>query len=351
MHGIRDMKRLAGLVVLTVSMALLLAACGDDPTPTPDPTETLYQAARGEGSVVILTNDDVYTRAATRGFNARYPGISVGLETGSPTERAAKVIAMERAGRFTVDVMMGSGRDVEPVVSRGLTLGPGEIDWNALGYPDDLIHAEGHLGLHWDFVYAHAYNTDLVNANDLPDTLAGFQAAEWKGKLVSSPFLYPAGMAFVSLSRGEDVGVKLAKDVFDAAEITLSNSYIELVENGEFPINLFSSITNVVASQRRGANVGFFFTPDMGTARLGMVILKDAPHPNAAKLFAQWLASEEGRTAMWDENANALVAGPYTTPMSQIVADQGVQLVLESDENWRERARLTGSVREAVIGQ
>lgn len=356
--NIQKQGKIMAVGLMALIMALVLAACGDDPTPTsaPAPTQAdfigdLYEKARAEGLVVILTNSDVYTRAAKRGFNQRYPGIEVGLETGSPTERAAKVIAMERAGRFTVDLMFGSGRDVEPVVSRGLTLGADDIDWATLGYPPELVLGEGHLPLHTDFVYAHVYNTDLVDPSDLPDTLEGFADPKWKGRIVSSPFLYPAGMAFVALASSEEEGVALAKKVFDEADITLSNSYTELVENGEFAINLFSSIGNAVLGQRRGANTDFFFTPNMGTARLGMVILKDAPHSNAAKLFVHWLSTEEGRAAMFDENANGLVAAPFDTYFTKVAEDQNVQLVLENDSNWRERARLTGVVREAVVGQ
>ena len=387
----RMQYRVGTLAVVALMLALVLAACGgDDPAPaspaaapaaaaavprsTPLPTPTtvpaaapakkaaapapaiedvLYAAALAEGGeIIILDGDDVYERIAARGFTDRFPGIKFSTEGARPTERSAKLIAQSQAGRIDVDMFSGSARDAEPVISRGLIAGAGEIDWDELGYPADLVQADGHLGIVWDFVYAHEYNTDLVDPADLPKKLTDFLDPRWKGKITASPFLYPAGFAFVALEQGEEATVALAKNVFDTQGITLTNSYLQLVESGEFAIAMYSSVNNTLNAQAAGAPVGFFFTEDMGTARLSVGLVKDAPHPNSAKLFFWWLNTEEGQQANLDEVSRARATGPgVDNQVSNIIADQNVALVLENDDNWQERARLTGAVRLGVIGQ
>lgn len=345
--------------LMALLMALALAACGDDPTPTPTAApvadsieDVLYQAALQEGQFVILDGDDTYARIAARGFTARFPGIEIITETGSPTERAPKLIAQDQAGQVDIDVYVGSARDGEPVISRGLLAGPGEIDWGELGYASDLILAEGHMGIVWDFVYAHAYNTDLVDAADVPKTLNDFLDPRWNGQLAASPFLYPAGFAFVALAQGEEQAVGIAKDIFDTQGVTLSNSYLSLLDGGEASILMYSSVNNTLNSQKAGAPVDFFFTEDMGTARLGVGLVKQGNNPNAAKLFFWWLNTPEGQRANFDESSRGRAAGTgVDNEISAIIESQNVSLVLESDANWKERARLTGVVREAVIGQ
>lgn len=373
MTGRRSFPWLLSAAV-ALALAALLAACGADATPTPPPTATatprpvqaaatatptpdriaqLYEAAKKEGKVVVFTNDDVYARIGKRGFTTRFPGIAIETESGTPTERASKVIAQERAGAITTDLLQGSARDVEPVVTRGLAVGPAEIDWRTLGYLPEFVLADGTLPVNWNFVYAHQYNTKLLTKADLPKTLADLKDPKWRGKITSSPFLYPAGWAFISLKVGEAEGVKQAKALFDAAQIKLSDASQSLVNSGEASINLFSSITTTIQEQRKGASIEYFFTPEgMGTAQLGFVTLKQSPHPNAARLYIYWINTPEGQKAMFDETAQAMAAGTgVDTEISRAVKAAGITLVLENDANWRERARLTGVVRVAVIGQ
>ena len=351
--------------VFAMLTLFIVTGCGDSdenedaqggPTAAADGSQLdliteLYENAMLEGEVVILSSDDLYTRLAARGFNQRFPGIKVVTEAASPTERATRVIAMDQAGNVTVDLFFGSGRDAEPVFSRNLAVGPEDINWSDLGYPPELIAFDGQLALHTHFVYAHLYNTEFVTLEELPTTLEGFIDPKWRGKIVASPFLYPAGYAFVALAVGEEQAVKQAKELFDTANVNLSLAYLDLMQNGEFPVILFSSIGDALTLQSNGVPVEFFFTDDMGTAALGFVILKDAPNPNAARLFTYWLGTEEGREALFAEDTTGLAVGPFETPISKIITERNLTLILETESNWVERARLTGVIREAVIGQ
>ncbi|MDA1215316.1 MAG: hypothetical protein O2812_00390, partial [Chloroflexi bacterium] len=108
----------------------------------------------------------------------------------------------------------------------------------------------------------------------------------------------------------------------------------------------------MIKDARDGAPVDYFFTPVGGAARIGLAMVKEAPNPSAAKLFNYWLATHEGKASLFEASAQALVAGPgEDNEIIRRAAESGADLVLESDDNWRERARLTVVMREAVLGQ
>jgi ABC-type Fe3+ transport system substrate-binding protein len=340
---------------------VILAACDADPTPTSTPilqaTPTtgaiaqLYDAAKAEGKLAIMSFDSTYADLASGPFTERFPGIVVEAQLANTPEMTARIAAQAESGVYETDLVQGSAGSVLALADRGLIAGPSEVDWASLGYAQELLLVDGHLPVQWDFVYAHGYNTELVDPADLPQTLEGFTDPKWSGKVIASPFLYPSGMAFVALRQGEEATVTLAKRIFDA-DLVLSDSAESLLGSGEASLMVHVSINRMIKDRLSGAPVDYFFTPVAGAARIGLAMVKEAQNPSAAKLFNYWLATPEGKAALFEASAQALVAGlGEDNEIIRRVAESGADIVLESDANWRERSRLTAVMREAVLGQ
>ena len=350
------------LLAPVLAMAVvILAACDSgstptsaptlQPTPTTDAIAQLYEAAKAEGALAIMSFDSTYADLASGPFAERFPGITVETQLANTPEMTARIAAQAETNSYETDLVQGSAGSVLALADRDLIAGPGEVDWASLGYAQELLLVDGHLPVQWDFVYAHGYNTELVDPADLPQTLEGFTDPKWSGKVIASPFLYPSGMAFVALRQGEEATVALAKRIFDA-DLVLSNSAESLLGSGEASLMVHVSINRMIKDRLSGAPVDYFFTPVAGAARIGLAMVKEAPNPNAAKLFNYWLATPEGKAALFEASAQALVAGPgEDNEIIRRVAESGASLVLESDANWRERSRLTAVMREAVLGQ
>ena len=66
---------------------------------------------------------------------------------------------------------------------------------------------------------------------------------------------------------------------------------------------------------KKGAPVNFMLSEGIGSIN-ATAIFKDAPHPNAARLFARWAASEEGQR-VYAEGGRA-PAHPKTKPIDPI---------------------------------
>jgi len=349
---------LASVLVMAV---VILAGCSTDPTPSSTPSlkvepatnaiTQIYDAAKAEGSLAIMSFNSTYADLASGPFAERFPGIVVEAQLANTPEMTARIAAQAQSGVYETDLVQGSAGSVLALADRGLIAGPGDVDWASLGYAQELLLVDGHLPVQWDFVYAHGYNTELVDLADLPQTLEGFTDPQWSGRIIASPFLYPSGMAFVALRHGEEATVDLAKRIFDA-DLVLSDSAESLLGSGEASLMVHVSINRMIKDKLSGAPVDYFFTSVAGAARIGLAMVKEAPNPNAAKLFNYWLATPEGKAALFEASAQALVAGPGEgNEIIRRVAESGTELVLESDANWRERARITGVVRKAVLGQ
>ena len=167
MHG-KVPQRLAIMTLFLLLLSALLA-CSNATTPTPlpiqgtDPINVLYQSAKTEGSLAIMSFYDTYAKLASGPFAEMFPGIVVKAQKANTPEMTARIIAQEKSGSYETDLIQGSAGSVLALADRGLIAGPKNIDWASLGYAPELLLAEGHLPVQWDFVYVHAYNTNLVN--------------------------------------------------------------------------------------------------------------------------------------------------------------------------------------------
>jgi iron(III) transport system substrate-binding protein len=366
-------RKFVGLIAL-LALALVAAGCGADATATPtaapakapaaaQPTATptgptddpyindLYEKAKVEGQLNLMMDNDSFDRIGNGPFAAMFPGIKVTTEVASTPERPAKVIAQYQANRVTTDMVNSSAGVAAGLIERGYLQGADKTNWPRLGFDGQYLQGDGHSPIYYDFVYAHTYNTNDFSASDFPSDLSGFLDPKWKGKLAGDAFLFFFGMGFVGLSEGEEGAKTLAKQLLDEAELTVSSSYRDLVNTREKPVALFSSVDRTINEQRKGNDVGYFFTGTHGVARISAPILNDAPHPNAARLFMWWLGTPDGQQALFDEQASIRAGLELSNPIVDAIKASGTNVVYETSENFRERSRIAGAVRSFALGQ
>ncbi|MGH8720708.1 MAG: hypothetical protein ACREU4_01890, partial [Burkholderiales bacterium] len=80
-------------------------------------------------------------------------------------------------------------------------------------------------------------------------------------------------------------------------------------------------------------------------------VLQKAPHPNAARLFALWGASREGKIAMEKASFDADARPGAPTQLAKMVKDAKLELIIEDDQNTRLRAALYVKARAVLTGQ
>ena len=288
---------------LTFLVALHFAPAQAAPQPAPV-TPQLIEAATKEGKVVFYTAIDLkVAQALANAFQKQYPGITVQVErTGS--ERIFQRVAQERASNiFAVDVLDGSDQSMF-------------ITWKAQGILEPFVPAEV---MKWpagerdpDGAYESirvtlmpiGVNTNLVKKEDMPKSFADLLDPRWSGKIVKAHPAYSGGIVTSTFQTVRELGwgylEKLGKQ--KVLQIQSATEPPKKLALGERAISADGLEYVHILMKEAGAPIEIVY-PTEGTPVIPGCsgIVKNAPHPNAAKLFISFLVSRETQQYLVDE--------------------------------------------------
>ena len=169
------------------------------------------------------------------------------------------------------------------------------------------------------YVQTPGYNTDLVPKGTEPKTFQDLLDPKWKGKMAwNSQPSSAAGPGFVGLvlaDMGEEKGTAylqaLAKQNVAGLKVS-ARQVLDQVIAGEYSIALQIFNNHATISAAKGAPVDWIpMNPAMGILSV-FSVTEGAPHPNAARLFVDYLASAEGQKLFRD--ADYLPVDPAVPP-------------------------------------
>ena len=259
--------------------------------------DELHKKALKEGGTVNFygTLAQINAERILPVFEKRFPGMKVNHVDATADKLAARAITEARGGRVLADVFQMALENVLQVIDQKLA-----VDWlppEAAAYPANL------KGANWlaaDLVIiTTAWNTNLVKKEDEPKRFDDFADAKWKGKLIGEPrdvelLIGLARHKFKSDEKAFDFLRKLA-----ANNIEFHKGHSELAEflvAGQAAACVTCYAHHYPPRIKKGAPLGYMLTEGIATITAD-ALAKDAPHPNAARLFYRWSASEEGQKA------------------------------------------------------
>jgi iron(III) transport system substrate-binding protein len=144
------------------------------------------------------------------------------------------------------------------------------------------------------------WNTALVKKGEEPAQFEDFADPKWKGKMIAEPrdFQLLMGLAKRKYKSDEKALTLLKKVAANQVEFHKGHSQLaELLVAGQAPACLTCYSHHFPPRQKKGAPVQALLSEGVGEVGGSVAILKGAPHPNAALLWARWAVSEEGRRA------------------------------------------------------
>lgn len=259
----------------------------------------LVEAAKKEGKVVWYTTIiiDQAARPMAEAFMKKYPEITVEFSRAGSGETALKIINEANAGQTKADVFDGSAT-FSNIGAAGLV--ENYKAENAKDY--EFVDPDGGWTSILNYYLSVGINTDLVKDEDAPKTFEDLLDPKWKGKMawsiVPEPTGAPGFIGNVLEVMGEEKGMayleKLAEQ--DITNITASQRVVaDRVIVGDFPVGLMIFNHHSVISAAKGAPLKTVnLEPFVGSGSL-MGLVKNGPHPNAGKLFVEFVLSEEGQ--------------------------------------------------------
>jgi iron(III) transport system substrate-binding protein len=289
----RDLLKGTSALALSLSATRVLSAA----PPAEAITPALIEAAKTEGKVVYYTSIDLpMAERIAKTFEARFPGVVVRVErTGA--ERVFQRIGQEYSTRIhAVDVVNSSDAAHFIVWKREDILAPYVPEDVAKHYPPehrdpDGLFASFRLGLS-----IIAYNTDLVTADEAPKSFADLLDPKWAGKIVKAHPGYSGTIMTATFQLARDLGwdylEKLARQRI--MQVQSASDPPKKLALGERAVQADGNEYNILQLKEAGRPVEPVYAAEGTPLIIGPNgIFKNAPNPNAARLFHNWCFTPE----------------------------------------------------------
>jgi iron(III) transport system substrate-binding protein len=290
------MKSLAKIFLQFPSIALpvvvVCASIGSTAT-----TDILVAAAKREAEVVYYASMNLSEANAVIGeFEKRYPFIKVKLNRSGSEKLLTRVLTEARAKKTFADVIQTVEFSMH-IFNRSGILARYTPQDNAF-YPIEFKE-DGFWTTVYYNPYVTGYNTKLAPARTLPKSYDDLLDSKWKGKLMieATKADWFAGMLqILGHERGLQYMRALAKQQPSAREGHELLAQLIVAGEGVFDINIPAA--SVERMKERGAPIDWIALGPVPAIMVGAGIAAQAPHPNAAKLFLEFILSREGQKLM-----------------------------------------------------
>jgi len=277
--------------VRAVAAALALASFAALAAP---PDGAWIARAKKEGAVTLYTSMQlVDSRPLTEAFEKKY-GIKVGLWRASGEKVAERAITEARGGRFDVDVIETDGAQVE-IAYREKLLAPLKVP-SVADVPAEILPAHGYYAPTRLTLYVMSYNTNLVAPHEVPKSYADLLQPRWAGKLALENDDVP-WFASVVKAMGESQGVAYYRRLAGQKPSMRKGHTLmaEMVAAGEIEIAIDTHVQGIARIKEKGAPIEWKpLQPAFGQPS-SVGVAARAPHPDAARLLAEFILSREGQ--------------------------------------------------------
>ena len=289
-------------ILCAVALLLSAGAAHADIDPS------LLAAARQEGQVVWYTGLIVnqIVRPMAEAFEKKYPGIEVRYSRASDTETAVKILNEGRAHRIQADVFDATNA-IFPLLDAKL-VAP-YAPHAAEHYPAELKDPNGYWTATNLYFLTVAYNTNLMKPDEAPHSFADLLDPRWKGQMAWTSELAPQGppgfIHNILTVMGEDKGMDYLRKfaaqepVFVAAS---PRAVLDQVISGEYKMGVMMYNHHAAISAGKGAPIQWARVEPLVGLQSMIAILKDAPHPSAARVLEEFILSSDGQKVMADND-------------------------------------------------
>lgn len=313
--------------------------------------DNTVQGARKEQRVVVfgLPGGET-TRLINEGFKNKY-GIVVEAITGRGSEVAEKLVAQHRAGLYLADVFLGGSETSIIRAKPAGVLAPiepifilPEVTAHNVWYRGELPFLDRGRYLIAFLAYPSiplTINTAMVKAEEVK-SFRDLLNPKWKGKMtLNDPLVPGSGSKWLEIVGSELMGWDYLKELLKQDLFVLQDQrqQVEWVARGKAAIAIAPFSPVVVEFRVAGAPI-LELTPVEGTHSTGgqsvTGLVNKAAHPDAARLFINWLFSQEGQTiaskAYGRQSARVDVPTDHLDPMS--LRNPILKYFNGDDEDW-----------------
>jgi iron(III) transport system substrate-binding protein len=311
------LKKILTLLLIAFSVALSHAA--ESKADWQAEWEQTVQAAKKEGGLnLYLFQGEGELGKVVQLFQKNYPEIKVITTFGRGNTLAPKIMAERRAGKYLVDVYIAGVTTAYEVFYRAKILDSVRA---ALILPEVTDESKWWSGRHqyvdpenrYIFLYLGnvaqyvSYHTKSVEPGEIR-SYWDFLQPKWKGRILSrDPKI--SGSQRIGLRmfyHTPELGGEFIRRLYGEMDVTLTQEIRQATDwlaHGKFAICFFCS--EILKVKAQGLPVDEFRTAKWKESRaisagnMGSIALpSQPPHPNAARVFVNWLLTREGQAVL-----------------------------------------------------
>ena len=225
-------------------------------------------------------------------FEKRFPGIKINHVDATSDKLSARAITEARGGKTIADIVEFGLEDINKIYEQQLILDKAPPE--AAEYPANL------KGSYWVannlIFFVGAWNTDKVKKGEEPKFLDDFADPRWKGRLIAEPRDYEILIGLTHKHKDlEKARAILARIAANNVEFHKGHSQLaEFLVAGQAAACFTCYSHHYPERKRKGAPVDYMLS-EGAAGIIAVAVLKNAPHPNTAWLFARWAASADGQ--------------------------------------------------------
>lgn len=310
-----------------VSTPTPVPAAPSEPDPTPTPAQPAWEAeweetlaaAEQEGEVVVIVPPSEARQESVELFREKFPNIELITEPGHIRNFGQSVAQEQDAGIYQYDVCYGCVGTT--VYNQWLPFDRVVNIREQLILPEVVDESKWLGG--WELTYADTNNTHMfgfvanrgqpalyVDRSVIPESelpaaisLAELANPKWKGMLTWNNPTAPGGGSTIPAAMIVFGYEEELRSVFPGQEFLISSSNQETTEflvRGKTPMAIGIDRAVLIEFQSQGVGeqvVGVPFTEFVQESYgFGVLtVLKNAPNPNAAKIFVNWWLTQEAQ--------------------------------------------------------
>jgi iron(III) transport system substrate-binding protein len=261
-------------------------------------TAKLIEGAKKEGKMVFYSSLNIEdNNGLLKKFEEKYPFIKTELNRLSADRLLIRFQSEARAKKHAADVLLNGGARTYITKKEGLLMkyvSP-ESKFYGPGFKDpDGYWTDAYLNAH-----VLVYNTRMLKAQEVPRSHPDLLQPQWKGKFAMVSKAYEWFLKYLKVT-GEEQCLQFFKRLAQQKpEFRIGSSQVaDLVAAGEHPIGINTYSTNVEDLKTRSAPVEWVPLDPVIATLHPIAVSAQAPHPNAAKLFVDYVLSKEGMTLL-----------------------------------------------------
>jgi iron(III) transport system substrate-binding protein len=257
--------------------------------------ENFIDGAKREGKVVVYTSMTAeQAQKLNDAFKAKYPFIQPSMFRAVGERLLTKIMAEAQAGKYDFDVVQSA--ETQAYFLKRKNLLAKYVSPEVKNIQKPFFDPDGYWAAVYMMPNVIGYNTRLVKRNEVPKSDEELLHPKWKGK-IGMDHSKPEWFSWKLKRMGEEKGLAYMKKL-GAQEFKLYSGLTiltGLLAAGEFPLVLNTYLHNVEDAKRKSAPVDWVVQDPVFTKFQPIGVGSKTAHPNAARLFVDFMLGEEGQ--------------------------------------------------------